>query len=132
MDLYSLLGFVIATGIAAFTIKDINRNAAIQLSMAGGAVVMLSLVAQISGIFSEMQRLTDSAGIDSGIVLIMMKAVGIAYLAQTAAELCRDMGENSLAVNAEIAGRIMLLTIALPLIVRIMGELVDLIELVLS
>ncbi len=128
MDLFTITGLVIASAMAAYTLKEINKPAAIQLSIAGGAVAMLALTAQLTGITEEIQKLAANGGMESGIITLMLKAVGIAYLSQLASELCRDMGENALAVKAEIAGRIMLLTLAMPLIMRIMDMLIELIQ----
>lgn len=132
MDFFTIIGLIAACAIGAFTLQEVNKPAAVQLSIAGGAVVLLALLAQISGITDELMKLAANGGIESGVITLMLKAVGIAYLAQIASELCKDMGENALAVKSEIAGRIMLLTLAMPLITQIMDMLIDLVKLTLG
>ena len=128
MDTFSIIGFALAAAVLAFTVKEFNPRAAVYVSIAGGAVILFLLVGKISGITDELNDLANMSGISADTVKIMLKAVGIAYTAQFAAELCRDMGENALAVKAEITGRIMLLTLALPVIKSIAGILRQLIE----
>lgn len=132
MDFFTIIGLTVACAIGAFTLQEINKPAAIQLSIAGGSVIILALLAQVTGIAEELSALAENGGIENEVIVLMLKAVGIAYLAQIASELCRDMGENALAIKAELAGRIMLLTLAMPLVMRIMNMLIDLVKLTVS
>lgn len=132
MDFFTIIGLIAACAIGAFTLQEVNKPAAVQLSIAGGAIVLLAILAQVSGITEELTKLAANGGIENGVITLMLKSVGIAYLAQIASELCKDMGENALAVKAEIAGRIMLLTLAMPLITKIMDMLIDLVKITLG
>ena len=58
---------------------------------------------------------------------MLFKALGICYLTQFAADSCRDAGESALAVKAEIAGRIAVLLISLPLLSQVASTAMDLI-----
>ena len=49
----------------------------------------------------------------------MFKALGICLLSQLAADACRDAGENAMAEKAELAGKVFLLLLALPLFEKI-------------
>ena len=51
---------------------------------------------------------------------ILLKALGIAFLTETAASVCRDSGEGSLAVWVEMAGKLEILLLAFPLIRTVM------------
>lgn len=128
MNTYSLIGFSVVTAIAAFTVKQYNPQIAVHVSLAGGAVVALAVLAELSGIVSELNALAAEGGASSATVGVIIKAVGIAYLSRLGAELCRDIGENALAIKAEIVGRVMLLSLALPLIANIASILMELIR----
>ncbi|MBR6514335.1 MAG: hypothetical protein IKT46_05815 [Clostridia bacterium] len=47
---------------------------------------------------------------------LMLKGLGIAYLAGIGADLCRDCGENQLAGRVELAAKIEILILAFPLV----------------
>lgn len=127
MDIYTLIGLALATSIAAFTIGEYNKQAAINVSCAGGAVIMLSILADLSGILDEMEKLSQQGGLNSELVTVILKAVGIAYMVQFASNLCKDMGESALAVKTEIAGRVLLLSLAFPIIRDIAELLIELV-----
>lgn len=132
MDIYTVIGLIVAVGFAAFTLRELNKAIAVQLSIAGGAVIMLILLSQISGLFDEIGTFISQANTKSSFMEVMIKAVGVSYLAQIGSELCRDMGEGALAVKVEIAGKVILCSIALPLIIKIMNEFIEVINAVLQ
>ena len=68
--------------------------------------------------------LYEKAGTDEEYLTILFKALGICYITQFASDICKDCGENTLAVQAEIAGKIALMLLALPLF----GTLAELIS----
>jgi len=49
-----------------------------------------------------------------------LRAAGVCLVTQLTADTCRDAGESSLASKAELAGRFLLLVMALPLFERIL------------
>ena len=59
-------------------------------------------------------HLGEMGGLSNGMMAQVMKVTGVSLLMDFAAQTCRDAGENGLAVKAELAGRCMLLTLAIP------------------
>lgn len=116
MDAFSLIGFALAAALLAFTVKEYNARAAVFVSIAGGAAALLLILGKLGGLADEFRMLADMSSVKLDTVEVMIKAAGIAYAAQFASQLCRDMGEGALAVKTEMIGRIMLLSLALPVI----------------
>lgn len=85
----------------------------IKIALAAGiaAVVIGCLVPMIERIEDMYSRISA----DEAYLTIMLKALGICYLTQLAADICRDSGEGTLAVQSEMAGKTALLLISLPL-----------------
>ena len=129
MNIYTSIGLIMLTAVAAFTLRDINRTAAVNIAIAGGAVVMLNVIAAFSGITDEVKLIAVSGDLDIDLIGIILKAIGISYMAHVASELCRDMDENALAAKAEIVGRVMLLSLALPIVRSIAESLIELVKL---
>ena len=92
------------------------------------AFILLSIIAKVSGVAAALSSVAASGGLDGESVAVIVKAIGIAYTTQIAAALCRDLGETALAVKTELAGRIMLMTLAVPLILKITEMLTELVR----
>lgn len=66
-------------------------------------------------------ELTEGTGaLDGETWSILLKALGIAFLTETAASVCRDSGEGTLAGWVETAGKMEMLLLAFPLIRTVM------------
>ena len=126
MDTFSLIGFAVVTAILSCTVRQFNNAAGMNVALAGGAFILLSIIAKVSGVAAS--SVAASGGLDGESVAVIVKAIGIAYTTQIAAALCRDLGETALAVKTELVGRIMLMTLAVPLILKITEMLTELVR----
>ncbi len=100
----------------------------LSIGLAGGAFILLSIIAKVSGVAAALSSVAASGGLEGESVAVIVKAIGIAYTTQIAAALCRDLGETALAVKTELIGRIMLMTLAVPLILKITEMLTELVR----
>ena len=67
-----------------------------------------------------------NSGIYGDMVVILLKALGISWIAQIAADVCRETGESVLGAQLEAFAKIEITLLALPLAARLLdfaGEL---------
>lgn len=128
MDTFSLIGFAVVTAILSCTVRQFNNAAGMNVALAGGAFILLSIIAKVSGVAAALSSVAASGGLEGESVAVIVKAIGIAYTTQIAAALCRDLGETALAVKTELVGRILLMTLAVPLILKITEMLTELVR----
>ena len=85
-------------------------------------IVSLWLILNLAGtVISYVTELTRGTGaLDGETWTLLLKALGIAFLTETAASVCRDSGESSLAGWVEMAGKLEILLLSFPLIRRVM------------
>ena len=85
-------------------------------------IVSLWLILNLAGtVISYVTELTRGTGaLDGETWTLLLKALGIAFLTETAASVCRDSGEPSLAGWVEMAGKLEILLLSFPLIRRVM------------
>ena len=120
--------FAVVTAILSCTVRQFNNAAGMNVALAGGAFILLSIIAKVSGVAAALSSVAASGGLEGESVAVIVKAIGIAYTTQIAAALCRDLGETALAVKTELIGRIMLMTLAVPLILKITEMLTELVR----
>ena len=73
--------------------------------------------------FYELGQRADLSGFYLGVIL---RSIGIAYLTALGAQVSKDAGEEAVALVIEIAGKIMILLISIPVVVAILDTLVGL------
>ncbi|MHB1653780.1 MAG: stage III sporulation protein AD [Desulfitobacteriaceae bacterium] len=127
MEIWQIIGLALIVTIIAVVLRRIQPEIAIQLSILAGVTIFLLVLGKIKVIVDLLQNLADQANISSYYLIILLKIVGIAYLAEFGAQICRDAGEGALAIKVEVAAKIGVLVLAIPIIVAILESLVRLI-----
>ena len=74
-----------------------------------------------------MISLFELSGIDSELLVTVIKAMGVCYITGFASDICRDFGQTSLAGKIELAGKITVVLINVPTIKIIINTAVELI-----
>lgn len=78
------------------------------------------IISAAAPVVAYLRELTSLSGL-SGYAELLLKALGIAVLTQCCAGLCRECGENVAAGGVELAGKVEILLLCLPLIGEILS-----------
>jgi stage III sporulation protein AD len=115
---WAKVGGIALTGLSALLIlRSYKPEWAAFLRMAVTVVSLgfvISLAATAVGYVTDLTAATGALDGDSW--RILLKALGVAFLTETAASVCRDSGEAGLATWVETAGKLEILLLSFPLI----------------
>lgn len=127
MEIWQIVGLALIVTIISVVLKQIRPEIALQLTILAGASIFILILSKIKVIVDLLQNLADQANISSYYLLIVLKIVGVAYLAEFGAQICRDAGEGALATKIEVAAKVGVIILAMPIIVAITESLVRLV-----
>ena len=116
MDIFKIAGFGIAAAVFAVFIKGWRPELAMQVSLVATVVILASVLPYLKTVTEMLRDITAQAGVESRYIGVVLKIVGIAYVAQFASELCRDAGEGAIASKIEVAGKVFIMTLSMPII----------------
>lgn len=94
---------------------------------AASSIILCVIFKNATPIINQFFGLANDNGIDGDVFEIIIKTMGISYLTAFTSDLCKDFGQNSLCSKVETAGKISVIIIASPMIVKIIefaGELI--------
>ena len=94
------------------------------IAIAASALILTGLMKNISQILSVFESLASKAKINSGYLKLIVKIVGIAYLAGFGAQICKDAGENSMAAKIELAGKVFILSLGVPIMAGLLEMII--------
>ena len=121
---------VVALGLLAavfiLILRESKPELAIFLSVAVGIIIFFSLLSYIASVMHILEELTVRADINLLYLNTLFKIIGIAYIAEFGAQVCRDAGEGTTASKIEFAGKIMILVLAIPLVVVVLETIISL------
>ena len=104
----------------AVILKKWNADFLPLLRLAATVLFAGTILAMAAPLVSYLQQLTETAGI-APYAAFLLKALGIAVLTQICADICRDAGESGVGAGVELAGKIEILILCLPLMNEIIS-----------
>ncbi|EMA6341538.1 stage III sporulation protein AD [Bacillus cytotoxicus] len=81
-----------------------------------GSVMFLLLIDQIHSILRMIERIASEAKVSNVYVETLLKIIGIAYIAEFGAQITKDAGQGAIASKIELAGKILILVMAIPIL----------------
>ena len=116
MDIIKIIGIGLISLIAIIILKQYRPEFALYVSIISGIFILVLSISQISGVINLLKSLASKANINSEFLGIILKITGIAILTEFAVSICQDSGESSIASKIDIGGKVMIITISIPII----------------
>lgn len=114
----------VAAAILAAWIKTIRSEYGVWILLLAGVFLGLSALLKLESVVEQLRFLqTYFSGYESYFQLLL-KILGIAYLAEFSADLCRDAGAGTLASQIELLGKLSILVLCLPIMTSLL-ETID-------
>ena len=85
------------------------------------AILIFSLsLGKMKSVIGVMRQLQETVHLDDTYLDILLKMVGITYVAEFSSGICKDAGYNNIAGQVEMAGKLMVLTISVPVLTSLL------------
>ena len=117
----ALAGIVVV--LCALLLKNEKAEYAVFISMSGCLMIFLFGISKLEVILTAIGRLEGYLGAGSEYLPILLRIVGITYLAEFASDLCRDAGFSAVAGQVELAGKLTIMAVSLPVIIGLLEAL---------
>ncbi len=121
MEIFRVAGFALTVMVLTVLLRP-HLPAYAMLALTGAALIFLGMfVTAAQPVLGWLDGLSELAGREE--FACLLKAAGIALVAQNAQELCRDAGLGALAYGIELAGRCLILAAGMPLLRQVLERL---------
>ncbi|WP_090831115.1 MULTISPECIES: stage III sporulation protein AD [unclassified Bacillus (in: firmicutes)] len=127
MEILQIIGVAFVSTFLALIVKEQKPNFAFLLIVFVGCAIFLFLVDQIYEIIHMIERIAVNANVNLVYVETILKIIGIAYIAEFAAQITKDAGQGAIASKIELGGKIMILAMAIPILTLLIETIVKLI-----
>ena len=95
-------------------------------AITAGLMLLLMVLPLLSQIVEGISGIARAGGVKGGYLTQLLKVAGISLLMDFAAQTCRDAGEDGLALKVELAGRVMLIALSLPVMQTLLTQIMSL------
>ena len=83
---------------------------------------------QVQTIASYIDRLTAYVSVNISYIDVILKMIGIAYICRFSSDICKDAGCNAMASQVEMAGKITLILLSMPILMGVIDLVVTIVE----
>lgn len=123
MEAVKVAGLAVAAAFITLLLRRVRPENGLLAAMAGGALLLLAALPALREAVGGVAALAEGGGVADTLLYQLLKVAGVSLLMDFAAQTCRDAGEDGLAVKTELAGRLMLLGLALPAMRSLLAQL---------
>lgn len=114
MRLVALSGSAILSAVLLLLLRELRSSMAALLRVAAVLTLFGAAVVLLAPLLARISELLSFAGREE-ITAVLLRAAGIALIAEITAAICRDLGESSLAAGVALFAKLELLLLALPM-----------------
>lgn len=126
MNIISICVLAVVTVIIAVMLKPKNGEIALMLCISCAVIILLSVFSQVSQVVTTVNSIVAAADINTNYIAILLKVIGICLLTEFSVSVCRDAGQQGIATNVLLTGKILVTVTALPLYSEILNTVLTL------
>ncbi len=127
MEIIQIVGLGFVVTLLILIIKQERPEIAVQLSLTLATIIFLIVLTKINIVLNLFRDMAEKANISQMYLNTILKIIGIAYITEFGAQVCRDAGEGAVAGKIEFAGKVLVMVMAIPIIALVMDSIVRLI-----
>jgi len=106
-------------------LRSARSDVAVAVAASLGVVLFMLVAARLADFVTAILSMASAAGVNRVYLDTVLRVVGVAYLAAFGAQVCRDAGEGALAVKVELAGKVLILGMAAPLMFALLDTVLQ-------
>lgn len=127
MEMVQIIGLGFVVMLLILLIRQQRPELAIQLSLTLATIIFLLVLSKINVVLNLFRDLAEKANISQLYLNTILKIIGIAYITEFGAQVCRDANEGAVASKIEFAGKVLVMVMAIPIIALVLDTIVKLI-----
>ena len=128
MEIIKILGVGIITTITYIVLKQIKPEFSSLILIAGSCLILCFIMGYIADIVQVVDNMVIQTGINKDVFTIILKIIGIGYLVEFGANFCIDTGNSSMADKILLAGKLIILIVAMPVITNLLDTVLGLLQ----
>lgn len=125
MDIVQIITLSLIASLLYIILKDVNPAFAFFIIIITGAMILFAIVNQVGVIINLIRSLSEKATVDQLYMDTILKIIGIAYITELGSNMTKDAGLSSVSAKIELAGKMFILLLAIPIISAVIDVILN-------
>ncbi len=126
MNIMQIVAIGLTAAILALIVRQQRPDIAMMISLAAGTILFLMILGNLKSVVTVVNQLSHKASLDSIYLSTVLKVIGISYIAEFGAQICRDAGESAIASKIELGGKVLIMMLAVPILSALLETILKL------
>ena len=106
--------------------KEYRKEYAIYAVLIGGMIIIFYSMDTLKAIIDFINDLSRNKSYNTEFISLLLKITGISILTEYAVSICKDSGENAIANKIDFGGKIIVISLSIPIISTTLSSLTKL------
>lgn len=115
----------VAGTLLAVQFKSGKSEYGIYISVALSLVIFFAIIGRLEVIIDALRTIANYINMDTAYIGTMIKMLGITYVAEFSAGICKDAGYQTIALQIEIFGKLAVLVLSMPVLMALLNTIKD-------
>lgn len=124
MEIVKIALIGIVAGILVVAVKQKQPELGMQVSIVAGLIIFIYVLDYLVTAVDYIKEIVNRYDIPYDAITIVLKIIGIAYICEFAVQILNDTGESAIASKVELAGRVLIIVLSLPIISSFMNMVI--------
>ena len=120
MDIIKIAMIGLAAALLAIQVKGGRPEYEIFITMGACLCTFFFLVTKLQVVIDAVNEMQSYIRLDAKYVAVLLKMIGITYVAEFSSNLCRDAGYQAVAGQIEMFGKLSILVISMPVLLALL------------
>lgn len=109
--------------LVAITFKKGREEYSLYISIAACFIILMLGIGKLEFILDTINRLQKYIKINEAYINILIKIIGITYVTEFSASLCKDSGYQAIGEQVELVGKLSILAISMPILLALLDTI---------
>lgn len=121
MEILKIAALALVAVVIIVLVKNYKPEFGILTAIGCSLLILYFLADSLKYAFSYISDIYSRLEYGNSYFSIIIKVLAIAYITEFTAQLCKDAGENSIASKVELAGKVIIFCVAIPVFISILN-----------
>ena len=126
MDIFKITALSVCGAVCALILKEYKPPFAICIGIICAVMIFFEVLEQINYIFISASAISSQLSVNPQHMGTVIKITGVSCISRLGTEICRDAGQNAIASNLELAGKIIIVVLSLPVLFSVINLILGL------
>ena len=119
MNIGTFIGLALLCAVLTVTLRQVKPEYGVVMSIVCGVALLMYIILSAMPVVDQVKSVLGKVNGLSQYNTLLFKCLGICFIVGLAADFCRDSGESALANKVELAGKLVLIAMAMPVILNV-------------